>query len=195
MSQRKIEENKESLQPPRMSVRVEYVGIIAVACLIGGIIIGSQVVDRSPAKTAKASAKGGLEAMTAQIDAIDDYDQLVQIGNQAFDAGNPHVAIPAYEKALRIGPGRKDPNVVTDLGVMYRAIGEYGKAVALFRQAMQIDPKHAFSRYNLGVVLMQDLKDYPGAKAAFEEFLRLSPGGPEAESAKKNLKELEKLGK
>jgi len=179
-----------------MTVRIEYVGVIAVACLAAGVIIGSGFVGsnhvplRGPSV---ASEKPGLEAMIAQIDKIDDFDQLVQLGNQAYDNHNPHVAIPAYEKALRIRPS--DPDVLTDLGVMYRQVGDYRQAVDRFRKAMAVDSKHAFSRFNLGIVLMHDIKDYRGAREAFEAFLRIKSVGPEADEARKSIEQLKKLEK
>lgn len=55
-----------------------------------------------------------------------------------------------------------------------------------------VDADHAFSRFNLCIVLMHDVKDYAVARVAFE-FLRMSPTGREAEAAKKSVEELKKL--
>ena len=176
---------------PRMMIRVEYVGVIAVACLAIGAIIGGSFMGNARPNLTQRDVQAGMSGMISQIGQIDDVEQLVQLGNQAYDAHNPQVAIPAYEKALRLRPD--DSDVLTDLGVMYREMGDYQQAVDRFRKAMAVDADHAFSRFNLGIVLMHDVKDYAGAREVLEEFLRISPTGREAEEAKKNVEELKKL--
>ena len=51
-----------------------------------------------------------------------DVGLLVQLGNTYFDSNMYPEAIEAYEKSLALKPG--DPNVLTDLGVMYRRSGQ-----------------------------------------------------------------------
>src|SRR5450432_622824 len=55
------------------------------------------------------------------------YDLIVQLGNAAYDAEDPRQAVDAYERALKIKDG--DPNVLTDLGVSYRNLGDPSKAL------------------------------------------------------------------
>jgi Flp pilus assembly protein TadD len=198
MSEHRMSKKPVPQDAPRMTVRVEFVGIIAVACLIIGVIIGNSRMLSHPAPPTTAQAQtqdvsqAGLDAMLAQVDKIDDFAQLVDIGNQASDS-NPHLAIAAYEKALRINPN--DPDVITDLGAVYHdKLHDYNRSEALFRQAIALDPKHAISRFNLGTVLT-DRKDYKGAEAAYREFLKLQPTGDTADEARKRLKNLEEMAK
>ncbi len=72
----------------------------------------------------------------------------MQLGNAYFDADQFQKAIAAYEKSLAIDPG--NPNVWTDLGVMYRRNKQPRKAVEAFSKAMAADPKHEVSRMNKG---------------------------------------------
>jgi tetratricopeptide (TPR) repeat protein len=126
----------------------------------------------------------------AAIQHASDYQALVHIGNEQFDAKHPRLAIAAYEKALKIHPF--DPDVQTDLGVMYRATHRPSDAIKAFRNAASLDPKHAQSRYNLGVVLAFDANDMKGAIAAWKDYLRVAPPGPQAEDVKRQVEAMEK---
>lgn len=116
------------------------------------------------------------------------YGALVQIGNDYFDLGEAQKSVDAYQRALAIKGD--DPNVLTDMGVMYRELKDFPKAVAAFRRAAAVGPTHPQSRMNLGVVLMHDMNDNAGAIAAWEDFLRVAPNDPNAESIRRSLGEL-----
>ena len=103
----------------------------------------------------------------------DNVEGWIQLGNLYFDNDNFDGAIGAYEKALALTPGNAD--VWTDLGVMYRRKDQPQKAVEAFDQAIKVDPRHQTCRFNKGVVLLHDLKDMPGAIAAWEELIRINP--------------------
>lgn len=102
-----------------------------------------------------------------------DAEAWVRLGNAYFDADQYQKAIDAYEKSLAIAPG--NPNVLTDLGVMYRRNKQPEKAVEMFSRAMAADPRHEVSRMNKGIVLLHDLKDEAAAVEAWESLLALNP--------------------
>jgi cytochrome c-type biogenesis protein CcmH/NrfG len=116
------------------------------------------------------------------------YQALVQIGNDYFDLGEAQKSVDAYTKALAIKDG--DPNVLTDMGVMYRQLKDFPKALAAFRKAAAASPTHPQSRMNIGVVLMHDLNDPKGAIAAWEDYLRVAPNDPNAENIRRSIEEL-----
>jgi len=116
------------------------------------------------------------------------YQALVQIGNDYFDLGEAQKSVDAYTRALAIKDG--DPNVLTDLGVMYRQLKDFPKALAAFRKAAAASPTHPQSRMNIGVVLMHDLNDPKGAVAAWEDYLRVAPNDPNAEAIRRSIEEL-----
>ena len=118
-----------------------------------------------------------------------DVGLLVQLGNTYFDSNMYPESIEAYEKSLALRPG--DPNVLTDLGVMYRRNGRSDEAVKRFRIAAQADPMHFQSRMNLGVVLFYDFNDGIGAREALEEVLKVYPQGPNADNARQLLAAIE----
>lgn len=118
-----------------------------------------------------------------------DVGTLVQLGNTYFDSNMYGQSIEAYERALALKPG--NPDVLTDLGVMYRRNGQPGEAVLQFRDAMKASATHFQSRFNLGIVLYYDLRDIPGAREAFEEFLKVVPTGPQADNVRRLITEME----
>jgi len=126
----------------------------------------------------------------AEIENANSFSSLVAIGNREFDATPRHSALAAaaYEKALKLQPN--DANVTTDLGTVYRDLGRYDDALAAFRKAAAISPTHATSRYNEGVVLRYDKHDLRGAIAAWEEYLKLAPTGPQADQVRKDIEEM-----
>jgi tetratricopeptide (TPR) repeat protein len=157
-----------SQSEPSMSIKVEYVGIIAMACLAIGLIVG----------TSFFGGKGSVNAST-----------FVSMGDAAYDAGAPKAAILAYEKALEIQP--HNPDVLTDLGTMYLRTNDLEKAIASFRDAATADPKHIKSRFNLGIALMTS-KKYSEAADAFSQCVSIDPKGELAPAAQAHLKIIEK---
>jgi cytochrome c-type biogenesis protein CcmH/NrfG len=119
-----------------------------------------------------------------------DYALLVQLGNTYFDSNMYPESIEAYEKSLALKPG--NPNVLTDLGVMYRRNGQPAEAVKRFRMAAKADPTHLQSRMNLGVVLFYDLNEPLGAREALEGLLKVYPQGPAADQARQLMADIDK---
>ena len=105
-----------------------------------------------------------------------DADALLLLANLNFDIKNWGRARELYERRLALKPG--DPDVLTDMGVCYRELGEFQKALALFDQAETLAPDHWQSRYNKVIVLAFDLKDYLGAQKVLDELQRLQPQNP-----------------
>jgi cytochrome c-type biogenesis protein CcmH/NrfG len=103
----------------------------------------------------------------------ENIENWIQLGHIYYDTDQIKAAIDAYETALKIKPDV--PNILTDLGVMYRRAGDPKKAVAKFDQAMAADPSHQISRFNKGIVLMHDLNDAKGAVDAWRELIKLNP--------------------
>lgn len=119
-----------------------------------------------------------------------DANAWTELGNLYFDTSQPHKAIGAYEHALAIAPS--NPDVLTDLGIMYREIHDYDKAVECFRKAVDIDSAHTNALFNEGVVFAMDLKKKDEAIAAWEKLLKLNPGAT-APDGKKVAKMVEEL--
>jgi tetratricopeptide (TPR) repeat protein len=117
----------------------------------------------------------------------------IQLGNDYFDSRQHQKAIDAYGKALALNP--RNPDVLTDQGVMYRDTGRFDEAIANFEKAGQADPNHVQSAYNLGVVWANDKHDAEKAIAAFTRVITLAPTSPQAAEARRALADLGKGSK
>ncbi|MBW1973427.1 MAG: tetratricopeptide repeat protein [Deltaproteobacteria bacterium] len=112
----------------------------------------------------------------------------IELGNIFFDLDRPNEAIEAYKNALKINS--KNPDVITDLGIMYRRAGKFDKSVEMFKKAAKLDPKHLNSRLNLGIVLFHDKGDVDGAIKAWEEYVKIAPNNEHTKAIKEIVKKL-----
>jgi cytochrome c-type biogenesis protein CcmH/NrfG len=138
-----------------------------------GMPPGGMPPQAMPPGGALAGAPAGAEqriAIAKQLVAQNpkDVQAWISLGNDYFDTKQNQAAIDAYANALALDP--KNPDVLTDQGVMYRDLGQYDKAIANFLKANQVAPTHMQSLFNAGVVYAYDLKD---AKRAEETWLKV----------------------
>jgi cytochrome c-type biogenesis protein CcmH/NrfG len=117
----------------------------------------------------------------------------VELGNIYFDTNQPKEAIDAYSHYLAIKPD--NPDVRTDLGIMYRKIGDFDRAVQEFQRAAREDPKHVNSRYNMGLVLLHDKHDIKGAVQAWEDYLKVDPNSERANRVRAQMDKLKGMTK
>lgn len=117
----------------------------------------------------------------------------VELGNLYFDSDQPKEAIEAYSKYLAVKPD--NPDVRTDIGIMFRKLGEFDRALEEFRKAAQSDPKHINSRYNIGLVLLHDKQDIKGAIKVWEEYLKVDPKSERAERIRAQIDKMKKMVK
>jgi len=115
----------------------------------------------------------------------------VELGNLYFDTDQPKEAIDAYNHYLAVKPD--NPDVRTDLGIMYRKLGQFDKALEEFRKAAQTDPKHVNSRYNIGLVLLHDKGDMAGAIKAWEEYLKVDPNSERAQRIRAQIEKMKTM--
>ena len=182
------------------------VGVAGVffGLLVGWIIGSQQGVGRSagapPAAAAPAastSAGGGQQApppldesrasalkTTAQQNASDGASR-VELGNMYFDAGRFPEAVEWYQQALKIQP--KDVNVSTDLGISYYYMNDPDKALAQFDRSLAIDPSHAKTLLNIGIVRAFGKQDLKGAAEVWQKILVVAPSSEEARAARQAL--------
>ena len=195
-------------QPRKTGSDTQNKAILVGSGFIAGLVVGviimnfSGTTGGSGGSGAPAPITGGqeqgpdrvkLSRDIAQLEDIvkrdpNNYQALVQIGNDYFDLGEAQKSVDAYTRALAIKDG--DPNVLTDMGVMYRQLKDFPKALAAFRKAAAAGPTHPQSRMNMGVVLMHDLNDPKGAIAAWEDYLRVAPNDSNAENIRRSIEEL-----
>jgi cytochrome c-type biogenesis protein CcmH/NrfG len=151
-----------------------------------------QVPPTGPAPKPVSSEDISLLENTLKTDP-NNLKALVSLGNLYFDGNQPQNAIDAYARALKVEP--KNADVRTDMAVMYRNLKDYDRAVKELKQAAADDPKHTNSRFNLGIVLLHDKKDFKGAIAAWEDLLKIEPLGERADMIRDRLKQLREMAK
>jgi len=109
----------------------------------------------------------------------DDAGAVLQLANMNFDIRNWPRAAELYERRIALQPGEAD--VVSDLGICYREMGEPVKALESFDRAQEIDPQHWESRFNEVVVLAIDLQRFDDAVAVLDELRVIRPGNQDVE--------------
>jgi len=179
------------------------IALIALACgFLGGVVFSAfKATSVSHQHSAGQTQKKPPAVSQQQIDSIMALEQQVaanaenvsawtQLGHLYFDTNDFQNAIRAYSKSLELSPN--NPNVLTDLGVMYRRNKNPQKALESFKKAAGLDGKHEQSRFNIGVVLLYDIQDKPGAIAAFEDLLKANPSAlaPNGQPITQVIKEL-----
>jgi cytochrome c-type biogenesis protein CcmH/NrfG len=184
------------------------VGFISGAVV--AILKGRGAVERPPvAQKAPASQTAPIPAepmpspaeTAAKIQTLKDILQKdpknlsawVELGNTYFDTNQPNEAIDAYSKYLAIKPDNAD--VRTDMGIMYRKLGEFDRALKEFRTAAQADPKHVNSLYNIGIVLLHDKQDMKGAIKAWEDYLKVDSTSDRAIRVKTQMDKMKTMAK
>jgi tetratricopeptide (TPR) repeat protein len=105
-----------------------------------------------------------------------DVGALVEVGNIYYDTQNFREAIGYYQQSLKL---RDDPNVRTDLGTAYWQLGDADSALREFEDALKLDPRHANTYYNMGLVKWQGKMDVKGAVNAWEKLLQTNPDFPQ----------------
>jgi cytochrome c-type biogenesis protein CcmH/NrfG len=115
----------------------------------------------------------------------------VELGNLYFDTDQPKEAIEAYSQYLAVKPD--NPDVRTDMGIMYRKLGQFDRAIEEFRKAAQSDPKHINSQYNIGLVLLHDKQDMKGAIKAWEEYLKVDPNSERAQRIRTQIEKMKTM--
>ncbi|MCE7958686.1 MAG: tetratricopeptide repeat protein, partial [Acidobacteria bacterium ACB2] len=102
---------------------------------------------------------------------------LVRLGNAAFDADEHRLAVRAYERALALKGD--DANVLTDVGVSYRSLGDLDKALASFEKALQVEPDHWQAVFNQVIVYGIDRGDRKKGLELLDRLKKLKGKFPE----------------
>jgi tetratricopeptide (TPR) repeat protein len=175
--------------------------------LIAGWVIGAQqatlrapTAAQAPASTAAPASEGGARAASldeAQVAALKsaasreatNAQPRVQLGNLYFDAERYDDAIKWYTEAQTLLPN--DVNVSTDLGVCYYYTNQPDKALAQFDHSLKLDPNHAKTLLNVGIVRAFGKQDLDGATQVWQKLLTLAPNSPEGQAAKRALDTLQ----
>lgn len=176
---------------PRGTWSNGQVYVLALVCLVSGLLLGYLFRGSSPLPAAASSISAGAPREQASMPSPDDLsgsaaaaqealkknpndvDALIQLGNLSYDHQAWEQAIEYYRRALERQPD--NVNVRTDLGTAYWQQGKPESAVAEYEKSLKINPTHANTLLNLGVVKWQGLKDSKGAVAVWKKLLETNP--------------------
>ena len=144
-----------------------------------------------PVDSASGAGAQRLRQQVAEIEGLlaadpDDAGLLAAMGNIYFDASRWSEARVWYEKSLQVSSG--DPNVLTDLAVVHRNLGEHQRAIELLDQAIAINSGHWQAWYNKVVIYQFDLHEHDAAANALKTLQDLK----KSNSAIPDLSGLEK---
>ena len=122
-----------------------------------------------------------LRQQVAEIEGLlaanpNDAGLMAAMGNIYFDASRWPEAREWYEKALQVSSG--DPNILTDLAVVYRSLGEYQRSIELLDEALAADSGHWQAWYNKVVVYQFDLHQHDDAAEALKNLQELKKSNP-----------------
>lgn len=185
-----------SRQPPRLTpaLRAQIVagdegngGAPGGAPMAGGeaqAAAGAGAAGAAAADPAAAGANGATPPM-AEIQKLREYveknpndlDAVRKLADLNFDIQNWQRAQELYTHYLELKP--KDTDVMTDLGITYRGLRQFDKALDMFHQAKKLDPNHWQSDYNEVVVLAFDLKKTAQANQVLTELRKMQPANPD----------------
>jgi tetratricopeptide (TPR) repeat protein len=115
-------------------------------------------------------------------------DAWIALGNAQMDSQHFADAIISYQRALELDP--KNVDVRVDMGTCYRGVGQPQRALEEYQRALKIDPRHANALRNTGVVLANDMHRNADAVAAFQKYLDVTPGAPDAAQIQAEIKDL-----
>jgi len=157
---------------------------------IGGYFVHEMMVERQPPRLAQAStdphsnevaAPGPQGAPMAEITRLrerlashpDDADALLELANMNYDIRSWDRARGLYERYIELRPA--GPDVLTDLGVCLRGLGESRAALERFKEAQALAENHWQSLYNEVIVLALDFEDYEAADPSLARLVELQP--------------------
>lgn len=168
--------------------------ILIAAALIAVIAIGVAIFRKDAPTTAPAMLNGpasapqgtgapalaDVDTMIAQLEsrlknAPNDGEGYRMLGWSYSSTGKPAKAVPAYERALALLPGRADVHAGYGEALVGVAKGSVTpQAKQAFDKAISLDPKEPRARFFLSLYKAQNGQE----KTALEEWIALANGGP-----------------
>lgn len=139
--------------------------------------------------TAPAFDRASIQPLLTQLESRpNDPELLAQIGNHYFDGQQYQQAIDYYQRSLKLRPD--NVNVRTDLGTAMWYMGNADGALQQFDQSLKIQPTHAQTLFNMGIVKSQGKNDKKGAIDAWEKLLASNPDYPDRQKVQDMMQKL-----
>ena len=188
-------------EEPQYNWIVYAIVMLLVGGLAGYILSATTTSRSSPAPSATAAPASAPAASVLDQGALRAYQDIlsrdprnvaaaVGAANLLYDAKRYVEAIPFYQQALAINSG--DVNVSTDLGTALWYAGRADAALAQYAKSLAIDPTHAQTLFNVGIVKSDGKHDYPGAVEAWQTLLEKNPAYPNATNVRSMISEAQR---
>ena len=113
----------------------------------------------------------------------------VQLGNLYFDAERYDDAIKWYGEALKLAPKTSTSAPISASPTTTRT--SRTRRSTQFDHSLKLDPKHAKTLLNVGIVKAFGKQDLDGAEAAWQQVVAIAPDSPEGQAAKRALDSLQ----
>jgi tetratricopeptide (TPR) repeat protein len=179
-------------QPPRLTQDQLAAAIAGQAVPGPGGVSGGQAgpsgappAGSGPAAPAMPDTRKLEELQGRLQQSPKDPDLILAVANESFDVASkagkaPFVWQMARDHYLQyIALKQPTPDVLSDLGVTYRELGQFDEALQTFQRAEQLAPDHWQSQYNQVIVLAFDMKQYDKAQPILDVLQKSHPDNPE----------------
>lgn len=126
-----------------------------------------------------ASVKRATTTSETSNDKFSKNQKALDFYQKAVDASKKESwkdAIQNYEQAVKIDP--KFIYAWDNLGICYRRVGEYDKALNAYKQSLAVDPKGKMPLQNIAIAYIYK-KEYQKAIDAYNDFDKVYPNDPE----------------
>jgi len=96
---------------------------------------------------------------------------LNSLGEINIRLGNYKAAISYSKRASKISPSEHNWH---SIGLAFKKLGEYDKAIEFFKKSLDINPKHSYAWFDLGLIY-EDLNNTQEAIECYEKAVENSP--------------------
>lgn len=133
---------------------------------------------RSYALLEQGDTANAIRNLLVAIDQKQDYfEAFMQLGIIYSNQRNP-LATDYLLTAIELKP--ESPEAYYQLGLFFQENGEPAKAVEIYNNLLNIEPRFTFAIYNLGYIYLVYYKEFENAVNYFSRVLELDPGNFEA---------------
>ena len=179
--------------------------VMAVICLLVGVLFGYLVRGSTPVTTVAAPPQAPPAADSQPMPSLDDMKRMADKQAEPIlaklktdpnnadllnEAGNIYrmthqfqLAASYYEKSLAANPKNVGPR--TDLASCLYYEGDVEGAIAQLEKSLTYDPKHAGTLLNLGLIRWKGKGDAAGAIDAWSRLLKTNPEFKERDMVQK----------
>lgn len=137
----------------------------------------ADIADEAPRPAAPSEAEDTAAAHNAR-------------GQELFDQEKMPEALEHFRRAVEMDPA--NALYRCNLAATYDELGQQDEALVEYRQALELDPTDVISMLGLGYIY-SDREDKEGARRMWQRVIEFAPDSAEAEEARTNLENLDKL--